>query len=63
MLYNHLGYVWFLQSTKERKNVKENYFLIFGRRDRIVRADVPFTMAESKYSVEQLFNNYIEELQ
>ena len=36
---------------------------MFGRRDRIVRADVPFTMAEWKYSVEQLFNNYIEELQ
>ena len=36
---------------------------MFGRRDRIVRADVPFTRPESKYSVEQLFNNYIEELQ
>ena len=26
-----LGYVWFLESTKERKiNAKENGFLIFG---------------------------------
>ena len=26
----YLGYVWFLENTKEKKNVKENDFFMFG---------------------------------
>ena len=25
-----LGFIWFLKSTKKRKNIKENYFLVFS---------------------------------
>ncbi|MBA0879496.1 hypothetical protein Goshw_011771, partial [Gossypium schwendimanii] len=32
----------------------ETFSVVLVDRDRIVRADVPFRMAESKYSVEQV---------